>query len=267
MLTYPEISPIIFSVGPLAVRWYGLMYVVGIFGGWYLARRRAALPGSTWKPLDVDDMVFFASMGLIIGGRLGWVLFYGIEEVIHAPLRALRIWEGGMSFHGGIIGGMTGVAWFARSRGRSIADALDFAAPLPALGLFTGRIANFINGELWGKPTDVPWAFIVDGIPRHASQLYEAFLEGIVLFTIVWLYTRKPRPQLAPTSLWLLCYGLFRFTVEFVRVPDANRGYLMLGWVTEGQLLCLPMILGGLYIFLRATRLNRPSGNYARVAS
>ncbi len=267
MLTYPEISPIIFSVGPLAVRWYGLMYVVGIFGGWYLARRRAALPGSTWKPLDVDDMVFFASMGLIIGGRLGWVLFYGIEEVIHAPLRALRIWEGGMSFHGGIIGGMTGVAWFARSRGRNIADALDFAAPLPALGLFTGRIANFINGELWGKPTDVPWAFIVDGTPRHASQLYEAFLEGIVLFTIVWLYTRKPRPQLAPTSLWLLCYGLFRFTVEFVRVPDANRGYLMLGWVTEGQLLCLPMILGGLYIFLRATRLNRPSGNYARVAS
>ena len=267
MLTYPEISPIIFSVGPLAVRWYGLMYVVGIFGGWYLARRRAAMPGSTWKPLDVDDMVFFASMGLIIGGRLGWVLFYGIEEVIHAPLRALRIWEGGMSFHGGIIGGMTGVAWFARSRGRSIADALDFAAPLPALGLFTGRIANFINGELWGKPTDVPWAFIVDGTPRHASQLYEAFLEGIVLFTIVWLYTRKPRPQLAPTSLWLLCYGLFRFTVEFVRVPDANRGYLMLGWVTEGQLLCLPMILGGLYFFLRAPRLNRPSGNYARVAS
>lgn len=267
MFIYPDIDPIIFSVGPLAVRWYGLMYVIGILGGWYLARRRAAMPGSTWKPLDVDDLVFFASMGLIIGGRLGWVLFYGIEDVIHEPVRALRIWEGGMSFHGGIIGGMTGVALFARSRQRQIADALDFAAPLPALGLFTGRIANFINGELWGKHTDVPWAVIVDGVPRHASQLYEACLEGIMLFFIVWLFTRKPRPQWAPTSLWLLCYGVFRFAVEFVRVPDANRGYLLLGWVTEGQLLCLPMIVVGWYMLLRAYRLKRPSGNYVGVVS
>lgn len=267
MLTYPEISPIIFSIGPFAIRWYGLMYVIGIFGGWYLARRRAAQPGSTWKSIDVDDMVFFAAMGLIIGGRLGWVLFYGFEDIIRNPLRALRIWEGGMSFHGGIIGGMCAVALFAKRRGRSMADALDFAAPLPALGLFTGRIGNFLNSELWGKPTDVPWAFIVNGTPLHPSQLYEAFLEGIVLFSIVWLYTRKPRPQLAPTSLWLMCYGLFRFMVEFVRVPDANRGYLLFGWVTEGQLLCLPMILGGLYFLLRAYRLNRASGNYAVAVS
>jgi phosphatidylglycerol:prolipoprotein diacylglycerol transferase len=262
MLIYPDIDPIIFSVGPLAVRWYGLMYVIGILGGWYLARRRAALPGSTWTALQVDDVAFFVAMGLIIGGRVGWVLFYGIEEVIHEPLRALRIWEGGMSFHGGILGGMIAVAWFARTRNKRVADALDFVAPMPALGLFTGRIANFINSELWGKPTDVPWAVVVDGVPRHASQLYEAFLEGVVLFFIVWIYTRKPRPRLAPTSLWLLCYGVFRFAVEFVREPDANRGYLMWGWVTEGQLLCLPMILGGLYFLLRAYRLNQPSGNY-----
>lgn len=267
MLTYPEISPIIFSIGPFAIRWYGLMYVIGIFGGWYLARRRAAQPGSTWKAIDVDDLVFFAAMGLIIGGRLGWVLFYGIEDMIRNPARALRIWEGGMSFHGGIVGGMCAVALFAKRRGRSMADALDFAAPLPALGLFTGRIGNFINGELWGKPTDVPWAFIVNGTPLHPSQLYEAFLEGIVLFTIVWVFTRKPRPQLAPTSLWIMCYGLFRFAVEFVRVPDANRGYLLFGWVTEGQLLCVPMIVGGLYFLLRAYRLDRPSGNYVVAAS
>ena len=262
MFIYPDIDPIIFSVGPLAVRWYGLMYVIGILGGWYLARRRAALPGSTWTALHVDDVAFFVSMGLIIGGRIGWVLFYGIEDVIHEPMRALRIWEGGMSFHGGIIGGMISVAWFARTRGKRVADALDFVAPMPALGLFTGRIANFINSELWGKPTDVPWAVVVDGVPRHASQLYEAFLEGIVLFLIVWIFTRKPRPRLAPTSLWLLCYGIFRFAVEFVRLPDANRGYLMFGWVTEGQLLCLPMILGGLYFLIRAYRLNQPSGNF-----
>ncbi len=262
MFIYPNIDPIIFSVGPLAVRWYGLMYVIGILGGWFLARRRAALPGSTWTALHVDDVAFFCAMGLILGGRIGWVLFYGIEEVIHEPVRALRIWEGGMSFHGGIIGGMIAVAWFARTRGKRVADALDFVAPMPALGLFTGRIANFINSELWGKPTDVPWAVVVDGVPRHASQLYEAFLEGIVLFFIVWTFTRKPRPQLAPTGLWLLCYGVFRFAVEFVREPDTNRGYLMWGWVTEGQLLCLPMILGGLYLFMRAYRLNRPSGNY-----
>ena len=262
MFIYPDIDPIIFSVGPLAVRWYGLMYVIGILGGWYLARRRAALPGSTWTPLHVDDVAFFVAMGLIIGGRVGWVLFYGLDEVIRQPIRALRIWEGGMSFHGGIIGGMISVAWFARTRGKRVADALDFVAPMPALGLFTGRIANFINGELWGKPTDVPWAVVVNGLPRHASQLYEAFLEGIVLFSIVWMFTRKPRPQLAPTSLWLLCYGVFRFAVEFVRLPDANRGYLLWGWVTEGQLLCLPMIFGGLYFLLRAYRLNRSSGNY-----
>lgn len=264
MFTYPDFSPIIFSIGPFAVRWYGLMYVIGIVGGWYLGRRRAAQPGSTWKAIDVDDMVFFAAVGLIIGGRLGWVLFYGLEDMIRNPTRALRIWEGGMSFHGGIVGGFTALWIFARRRGRHMADVWDFAAPLPAIGLFTGRIGNFINGELWGKPTDVPWAVIYQGTPLHPSQLYEAFLEGIVLFTIVWVFTRKPRPQLAPTSLWVMCYGLFRFLVEFVRVPDANRGYLLFGWVTEGQLLCLPMILGGAYFLLRAYRLNRPSGNYLR---
>ena len=167
-----------------------------------------------------------------------------------------------MSFHGGLIGGFTALWLFARRRGRHMADVWDFAAPLPAIGLFTGRIGNFINGELWGKPTEVPWAVIYQGTPLHPSQLYEAFLEGIVLFTIIFIFTRRPRPQLAPTSLWVLCYGVFRFAVEFVRVPDLNRGYLLWGWVTAGQLLCLPMIIGGLYFLVRAYRLNRRSGNY-----
>jgi phosphatidylglycerol---prolipoprotein diacylglyceryl transferase len=262
MIQFPEFDPIIFSIGPLAVRWYGLMYVVGIGGGWWLGRWRAAQPSSTWKAIDVDDLVFFAAMGLILGGRLGWVLFYGLEDIVHEPLRALKVWEGGMSFHGGILGGIAALALFAHRRGRALADVLDFTAPLPAIGLCTGRIANFINGELWGKPTDVPWAIIYHGVPRHPSQLYEAFLEGIVLFTVVFLFTRKPRPQWAPTGLWLMLYGVFRFSVEFVRVPDANRGYLLWGWVTEGQILCVPMVLIGGWLVWRAYSRKRPSGNY-----
>jgi phosphatidylglycerol:prolipoprotein diacylglycerol transferase len=141
-------------------------------------------------------------------------------------------------------------------------DVCDFTAPLPALGLMFGRIGNFINGELWGKPTDVPWAFVVNGVPKHPSQLYEAALEGLTLFLIIWFFTRKPKPQLAPSGLWLLCYGIFRFVVEFVRVPDANRGYLLWGWVTEGQILCVPMMAAGIYILVWSYRRNQPSGNY-----
>jgi phosphatidylglycerol:prolipoprotein diacylglycerol transferase len=156
MITYPHFNPIIFSIGPLSVRWYGLMYVCGFVSGWWLARRRAAQPGSTWKAIDVDDLIFYAALGVITGGRIGWVLFYGIEDIVHEPIRALRIWEGGMSFHGGLLGVMIAISLFARRRGRKVADVFDFTAPLPALGLMFGRIGNFINGELWGKPTDVP---------------------------------------------------------------------------------------------------------------
>lgn len=263
MINYPHISPIIFSVGPFAIRWYGLMYVLGFAAGWWLARRRAKQPGSTWKPIDIDDLIFFCAIGVILGGRIGWVLFYGFEEVIRQPLRALRIWEGGMSFHGGLIGVMFAMSLFAYRRRRSIGDVFDFTTPLPALGLFFGRIGNFINGELWGKPTDVPWAFIVDGVSRHPSQLYEAALEGLALFLIIWFYTAKPRPRWAPTGLWLICYGVFRFSVEFVRVPDDNRGYLLWGWVTEGQILSAPMVVVGLIVLTLAYRRRQPSGNFA----
>lgn len=287
MFNYPYIDPVIFSLGPVAVHWYGLMYVIGFAAAWWLARRRAAQPGSTWKPIDVDDLIFFAAIGVIAGGRVGWVLFYGFEGVMQSPLRALRIWEGGMSFHGGLLGVILAVTWFAKRRDRSVGDVWDFTAVLPALGLFAGRIGNFINGELWGKMTDMPWGVVVDAaglhpeqadkvlplclqfgvnpcrIVLHPSQLYEAILEGLATFIIVWVYTVKPRPRWSAAGLFLLCYGVFRSVVELVRVPDDNRGYLLLGWVTEGQLLSLPMILGGLGLIVWAYRKQPITGNVA----
>ncbi len=167
-----------------------------------------------------------------------------------------------MSFHGGLLGVLLALGLFARRRGRHLVDVLDFTAPLPAVGFGAGRIGNFINGELWGKPTQVPWAVVVDGQPLHPSQLYEATLEGLVLFVILWSFTARPRPRWAPSGLFLLCYGVFRFTVEFVRVPDANRGYLLLDWVTMGQILSTPMILAGLAMLLVAYRRREPSGNF-----
>ena len=249
-------------IGPLLLRWYGIMYLAGFLAGWWLARRRARRSGSTWTAANVDDLIFYCAIGVIIGGRLGWMLLYGTERLLADPLSIVRIWEGGMAFHGGLVGVIVALVLFARSRGKHIVDVFDFATPLPAIGLGAGRIGNFINGELWGKPTDVPWAFVVDGVARHPSQLYEALLEGLVLFVIIWWFTARPRPRLAPSGLFLLCYGLFRFAVEFVRIPDENRGYLAFDWVTMGQLLSLPMIVAGVWMLVLAYRRNEPSGNH-----
>ncbi len=263
MLTYPDIDPVAFSIGPVKVHWYGLMYVAGFVAAWWLARRRAAVPGSTWKRVDVDDLIFFSALGVILGGRLGWVFVYGLDAIAADPLAILRVWEGGMSFHGGLAGVMIAVALFAKRRRRRIADVFDFTAPLPALGLFAGRIGNFINGELWGKQTSLPWGFEVGGIVRHPSQLYEALLEGLLLFTIVWWFTSKPRARLAPAGLFLSCYAVFRILVEFVRLPDQDIGYLALGWLTMGQLLSLPVLALGLGMLAWAWKRREPSGNYA----
>ena len=262
MLKYPGFNPIALELGPLKIHWYGIMYLIGFAGAWWLGRRRAAAPRSTWRPADVDDLIFFGMLGVILGGRIGYVLFYGLKFWAIDPWYPLKIWEGGMSFHGGLIGVALAFTLFALRRGRHPADVYDFGAPLPALGLFFGRIGNFINGELWGKVTTVPWGFQVNGQVRHASQLYEAALEGVVLFTLLWWFTSKPRPRLAPSGLFVLIYGCARFLVEFVRVPDEHIGYLAGGWFTEGQLLSLPMIIGGLALLAWAYRARVPSGNF-----
>ncbi|MBM4218360.1 MAG: prolipoprotein diacylglyceryl transferase [Gammaproteobacteria bacterium] len=262
MIAYPDIDPVAFSLGPVKVHWYGLMYVLGFVAGWWLGRRRAAAPGSTWKPVDVDDLIFFAAVGVIFGGRLGWILVYGFDSLLADPLAIIRVWQGGMSFHGALAGVMIAIALFARRRGRRIADVFDFMAPLPAVGLFAGRIGNFINGELWGKPTDLPWGVQVRGEVLHPSQLYEAALEGLVLFAILWWFTAKPRPRLAPAGLFLALYGVFRIAVEFIRVPDADFGYLAFGWLTMGQLLSLPVLIAGLAMLGWAYTRRQPSGNY-----
>jgi phosphatidylglycerol---prolipoprotein diacylglyceryl transferase len=262
MLQYPGFNPIAFEIGPVKVHWYGIMYLLGFAGGWWLARRRAARPGSTWKPNDVDDLIFFAMLGVILGGRIGYVLFYGLTFWANDVWYPFKIWEGGMAFHGGLLGGVIAISLFAWRRGRNIGDVCDFSAPLPALGLFFGRIGNFINSELWGKVTTVPWGFRVHGEVRHPSQLYEATLEGLVLFAVLWWFTMRPRPRLAPSGLFLAIYGVARFLVEFVRVPDEQIGYLAGGWFTEGQLLSLPMIIGGGALLAWAYRVRIPSGNF-----
>jgi phosphatidylglycerol:prolipoprotein diacylglycerol transferase len=265
MLVYPGFNPIAFEVGRVKVHWYGIMYLLGFAAAWWLARRRAARPDSTWKPNDVDDLIFFAMLGVIFGGRIGYVLFYGLSFWAADPWYPLKIWEGGMSFHGGLLGVVTAMTLFAWRRGRNPADVYDFTAPLPALGLFFGRIGNFINSELWGKVTTVPWGFRVNGEVRHASQLYEAGLEGLFLFVVMWWFTSRPRPRLAPSGLFMLIYGVARFLIEFVRVPDEHIGYLAGGWLTEGQVLSLPMILAGVAMLAWAYRVRQPSGNFAPV--
>jgi phosphatidylglycerol---prolipoprotein diacylglyceryl transferase len=267
MLTFPNIDPIAISLGPIRIHWYGIMYLLAFGAAWWLARRRAAAPQSTWNARDVDDFVFFAMLGTILGGRIGYVLFYGLPLWRADLLYPLKIWQGGMSFHGGLCGVALAIALFARSRQRNVFDVFDFAAPLPGLGLFAGRIGNFINSELWGRPTDLPWAFMVQDaaggppIARHPSQLYEATLEGLVLAAILWWFTSRPRPRYAATGLFLVCYSIARIAVEFVRVPDLQLGYFADGWLTMGQVLSTPMLVVGLYLLWRAWQHPEASGN------
>lgn len=258
VIEFASIDPVAIRIGPLAVRWYGLMYLVGFAAAWWLGRRRAARAGSPVNAAQMDDLLFYGALGVILGGRIGYMLFYGRDQLVEDPLSIIRIWEGGMSFHGGLLGVMAVMAWYARRIGTGFFPLMDFVAPLIPIGLGAGRIGNFVNGELWGRPTDVPWAVIVDGVPRHPSQLYEAFLEGAVLFTVLWVYSSRPRPVMSVAGLFLLVYGLARFAVEFVRLPDEHIGYLAFGWFTMGQLLTLPMLAGGSVMLALAYR-RRPS--------
>ncbi|WP_070885026.1 prolipoprotein diacylglyceryl transferase [Pseudomonas argentinensis] len=255
MLPYPNIDPVALDLGFLQIHWYGLMYLVGIGGAWFLASRRLHAFDPTWSKEKLSDLVFWVAMGVIVGGRLGYVLFYDLPAYIANPLLILEVWKGGMSFHGGLIGVMLATLWFAKRNGKSFFELMDFIAPLVPIGLAAGRIGNFINAELWGKVSDVPWAMVFPTggpEPRHPSQLYQFALEGVALFTILWFYSRKPRPTMAVSGLFAVCYGIFRFIVEFVRVPDAQLGYLAWGWLTMGQVLCVPMVLAGLGLMVYA---------------
>ena len=259
MLIYPQIDPILIHFSETTgVRWYGLMYVVGFLAFLFLGRMRARRPGSPVKPEQVDDMMFYGALGVIAGGRIGEMLFYQFPTLLQDPLKLFRLWEPGMSFHGGLLGVAIAMLLLARKWKLSPLKLGDFIAPLVPIGLGAGRMGNFINGELWGRPTDVPWGMWfrhVDPEPlaRHPSQLYEALGEGVLLFILLWIYSKKPRPTGAVTGLFLLGYGIARSTVEFFRVPD-NSNYFGIEWLTEGQLLSIPMIIIGAWLLSWAYR-------------
>jgi phosphatidylglycerol---prolipoprotein diacylglyceryl transferase len=262
LFTYPQFDPIALELGPVRVTWYGLMYLGGFALGWLGARTRARRAGSPIAPSQVDDLVFYVALGVIVGGRVGYMLFYNFGALLENPLSLFAVWQGGMSFHGGLIGVLVALWLFGRRIGQPFFAITDFLAPWAAPGLGLGRIGNFINGELWGRPTspDAPWAVIVDGLAVHATQLYQAFLEGLVLFLVLWLFSAKPRPRMAVSGLFLLLYGLFRVAVEFLRLPDQHIGYVAFGWVTLGQVYSVPMIvLGAAFLFAAYRR--RPTAD------
>ncbi|HJW45541.1 MAG TPA: prolipoprotein diacylglyceryl transferase [Lysobacter sp.] len=272
--------PVIGSVHP-QIHWYGLMYLIAFVAAWWLGQRRVRagrLPGVNDQAFG--DLVFYGALGVVLGGRLGYILFYDLPAYIDQPLQVFKIWQGGMSFHGGLLGVVIAAWWWSRRQGLHLFDTVDFVAPLVPPGLGLGRIGNFINGELWGKPTEAGWGMVfptapefkdwtleqihtqfatgaLDQYARHPSQLYQAGLEGVVMFAVLWWYSRKPRPRYAVSGLFALLYGVFRFVVEFVRVPDAqigDHGYLAFGWLTMGQVLSLPLIALGLFWLWRSRR-------------
>ena len=265
MLVHPQFDPVAIHLGPLAVRWYGLMYLVGFGLFWAAGRYRIARrPGGVWTAQDLDDALFHGILGTIIGGRLGYVLFYKFADYLAEPWRIFYVWEGGMSFHGGFLGVVIAMAWFARSRRQDWLAITDFIAPLVPLGLAAGRMGNFINAELWGRPASVPWAMVfpnVDGVPRHPSQLYEFGLEGVALFILLWWFSARPRPRGAVSAAFLIGYGAFRFGVEFTREPDGFLGLLAAG-LSMGQWLSAPMVIAGVAMMAWAYRRKGVNGEW-----
>ena len=255
MIPYPHIDPVAVALGPFAVRWYGLMYVLGFLAAWFLGRLRARQKGGGWTARQVDDLLTFCAIGVIVGARLGYVLFYDLGAYLASPLDIFKLWTGGMSFHGGLAGVLIAVCFMARRTGRGFWGTVDMAALLAPPGLFFGRIGNFINGELFGRPTDSPLGMIFPAggpLPRHPSQIYEACLEGIILFILLWWFSSRQRPIGAISGIFALGYGISRSIVEFFREPDAHLGFIAFGWLTTGQLLCLPLIIGGICLLIRA---------------
>ncbi|MDP2247636.1 MAG: prolipoprotein diacylglyceryl transferase [Nitrosomonadales bacterium] len=257
MLIHPQFDPVALQLGPLAVHWYGLMYLIGFLSLLWLGKWRAnRYPEAGWKSSEMDDILFYGALGVIIGGRLGYCLFYQPAYYLSHPLEIAYIWQGGMSFHGGFLGVLAAMVFFARKTGKRWLAIMDFVAPLVPIGLGAGRMGNFINGELWGRTTDVAWGMVfpqIDNLVRHPSQLYQFMLEGVVLFIVLWWYSSKPRPVGAVSALFLIGYGGFRFLVEFTREPDSFLGLLSLG-LSMGQWLSLPMVLAGIWMWRWAYR-------------
>lgn len=258
MIAYPNIDPVAFSLGPISVHWYGLMYLLAFASAYGLASYRASKPDSGWTSQQVSDLVFYGAMGVILGGRAGYVLFYNFPQFLEDPLWLFRVWEGGMSFHGGLLGVLVAIGIFCLIHKKHFFDVTDFAAPFVPLGLMFGRIGNFIGGELWGRvadPEQVPWAMVFPRAgedPRHPSQLYQAGLEGLLLFLFLWFYSSRPKAQKAVSAMFLIGYGVFRTFAEFFREPDAHIGFDLFGWMSRGQLLSMPMILFGIILLFWA---------------
>ena len=275
MLVHPQFDPIAVKLGPLSVHWYGLTYLAAFLLFLLLARlsiRREPFTSRNWTPRDVEDVLFFGVLGVVLGGRLCYVLFYQPSQFIAEPLRIFQVWQGGMSFHGGLIGVILSMMLFGRLRGRHFFDVADLVAPCVPIGLAAGRVGNFINGELWGRLADpsLPWAMVFPqakdgGLPRHPSQIYQFLLEGLLLFVLLWIYSRKPRRLGAVSGWFLIGYGVMRFAAEYFREPDAflKDAHLPLG-LTMGQLLCVPMLLAGAGILLWS--LKRAPGVDSRAA-
>jgi phosphatidylglycerol:prolipoprotein diacylglycerol transferase len=268
MIPYPAINPVALSLGPLQIHWYGIMYLLAFAGAYMLAARNSQRPWAPIKRSQVEDLITYGAWGVILGGRLGYLFFYSADKWLADPAMLFRVWEGGMSFHGGLIGVAIAIFTYGRKNKVSFLGLADFVVPLVPAGLFFGRIGNFIGGELYGRATEVPWAMVFPSDPtqltRHPSQLYEALLEGLVIFLVINWYARTPRLFGEVSGLFLILYGLFRFLVEFVREPDAHlvdQSALIesLSWMTRGQVLCVPMMLLGLWL-LRKT-FQRLAGN------
>jgi phosphatidylglycerol:prolipoprotein diacylglycerol transferase len=262
MLVHPQFDPVALSLGPLQIHWYGLTYLAAFGLFMFLAMRRVQRPhfaAAGWTRRDVEDMLFLGVLGVVVGGRIGYALFYKPGEYLAAPLQILMVWKGGMSFHGGLLGVIAAMAWFARSRRRPFLQVMDVVAPCVPTGLAAGRIGNFINGELWGRAADpaLPWAMIFpqsgSNLPRHPSQLYQFALEGMLLFVLLWWYASKPRHTGQVSGAFLVGYGVFRFAAEFFREPDSFLGLRALN-LSQGQWLSLPMIAVGVWMWLWAGR-------------
>jgi len=257
MYTHPQFDPIAIHLGSFGIHWYGLMYLVGFIAFIVLGKMRARRDAwRGWNDVMVDDAMFFGALGVVLGGRMGYVLFYQTDYFLQHPLEIFAVWQGGMSFHGGFVGVVVAMILFARKYQKNWLSLMDFVAPLVPLGLGAGRLGNFINGELWGRPTYTDWGMVfpqVDNLPRHPSQLYEFALEGLLLFAVLWLYSAKPRSTGKVSALFLIGYGAFRFIAEFTRQPDANLGLLSLGF-SMGQWLSLPMLLAGVILWRWASQ-------------